>query len=235
MKRALVVGNSDGIGLAVTRALLDQGYAVAGISRRAAPIDHPHYVHHVQDVSGAAYRDLLSGILARDPELSVCIYCVGIGDPLSLDNLAFETKVFDVNLMSAAVTTELVLGHMIQKDAGHFIGLSSIADALTSAEGAELLRIQGRAVALLGGPRPCVAQAQREAHQCALRLCRHQDGEERQQAVPHDGRAGVCRDPACNRETKTSRDQAALDGGAGVDPGRRDAPAYRGLVSVTAP
>jgi len=134
MKRALVVGNSDGIGLAVTRALLDQGYAVAGISRRAAPIDHPHYVHHVQDVSGAAYRDLLSGILARHPELGVCIYCVGIGDRLSLDNLAHETKVFDVNLTPAVVTTELVLGHMIQKDAGHFIGLSSIADALTSAE-----------------------------------------------------------------------------------------------------
>ena len=134
MKRALVVGNSDGIGLEVTRALLDQGYAVAGISRRAAPIDHPHYAHHVQDVSGAAYRDLLSGILARDPELGVCIYCVGIGDRLSLDNLAHETKVFDVNLTPAVVTTELVLGHMIGKDAGHFIGLSSIADALTSAE-----------------------------------------------------------------------------------------------------
>ena len=86
MKRALVVGNSAGIGLAVTRALLDKGYAVAGISRRAAPIDHAYYVHHVQDVSGAAYRDLLSGIMARDPELSVCIYCVGIGDPLRLDN-----------------------------------------------------------------------------------------------------------------------------------------------------
>jgi NAD(P)-dependent dehydrogenase (short-subunit alcohol dehydrogenase family) len=135
MKRALVVGNSDGIGLAVTRALLDQGYAVEGISRRAAPVDHPHYVHHVQDVSGAGYRELLSGLLSRNPDLSVCIYCVGIGDPLSLDNLAFETKVFDVNLTSAVVTTELVLGHMIEKDAGHFIGLSSIADALTSAEG----------------------------------------------------------------------------------------------------
>jgi short-subunit dehydrogenase len=134
MKHALVVGNSDGIGLAVTRALLDRGYAVAGISRRAAPIDHPHYAHHVQDVAGVGYRDLLAGLLGRDPDLNVCIYCVGIGDPLNLDNLAFETKVFDVNLTSAVVTTELVLGHMIETDAGHFIGLSSIADALTSAE-----------------------------------------------------------------------------------------------------
>src|SRR5688572_27594273 len=101
MKRALVVGNSDGIGLAVTRALLDRGYAVAGISRRAAPIDHPNYVHHIQDVAEPTYRDLLAEVLARHPDLSVCIYCAGIGDRLDLGNLAFETKVFQVNLMAA--------------------------------------------------------------------------------------------------------------------------------------
>jgi NAD(P)-dependent dehydrogenase (short-subunit alcohol dehydrogenase family) len=134
MKRAFVIGNSDGIGLAVTRALLAQDYAVVGISRRVAPIEHAQYVHFAQDISGAAYRDLLSDILARYPDMSVCIFCVGIGDRLNLDNLAFETKVFEVNLMSAVVTTELVIGHMIRNDAGHFIGLSSIADVLTSAD-----------------------------------------------------------------------------------------------------
>jgi short-subunit dehydrogenase len=135
MKRALVVGNSDGIGLAVTRALLDRGYAVAGISRRAAPIDHPNYVHHIQDVAEPTYRDLLAEVLAHHPDLSVCVYCAGIGDRLDLGNLAFETKVFQVNLMAAVATTELVLGQMIRNDAGHFIGLSSIADVLTSATG----------------------------------------------------------------------------------------------------
>src|SRR5262245_31078524 len=98
MKRALIVGSWDGIRLRVTRALLHQGYAVAGISRRAAPIDHPHYAHHIQDVSGAGYRDLLSDLLARDPDLSVCVYCVGIGGQLNLDDLAHETRVFDVNV-----------------------------------------------------------------------------------------------------------------------------------------
>jgi len=135
MKSALVVGNSDGIGLAVTRALLEQGYAVTGISRRVAPIEHAHYEHHVQDVAEPSYRDRLADILARHPDLSVCIYCAGIGDQLDLGNLAFETKVFQVNLMAAVDTTELVLGQMIRNDAGHFIGLSSIADVLTSATG----------------------------------------------------------------------------------------------------
>jgi short-subunit dehydrogenase len=134
MKRALVVGNSDGIGLAVTRALLQRGYAVVGISRRASPVEHAHYVHFVQDVAEAAYRDLLLEVLARYPDVGTCIYCAGIGDRLDLDNLAFETRVFQVNLMAAVVTTELVLGHMLHNDTGHFIGLSSIADAITSAD-----------------------------------------------------------------------------------------------------
>jgi short-subunit dehydrogenase len=134
MKCALVIGNSDGIGLAVTRALLRQDYAVVGVSKRAAPIEHEHYRHFIQDVTEPAYRDLLSEILARHPDLNVCIYCAGIGDRLALGNLAFETRVFQVNLMAAVVTTELVLGQMIRNDEGHFIGLSSLADAITSAD-----------------------------------------------------------------------------------------------------
>ena len=90
---ALVVGNSDGIGLALTRALLARGYQVTGISKRAAPIDHPSYQHFISDVADPEYRELLQTILADGPELRLCIYCAGIGAPLDFANLAFETRV----------------------------------------------------------------------------------------------------------------------------------------------
>jgi NAD(P)-dependent dehydrogenase (short-subunit alcohol dehydrogenase family) len=131
---ALLIGNSDGIGLALTRRLLGRGYRVTGISKSAAPIDHPEYQHFVQDVTGPAYRALLQTILAGQSGLDLCVYCAGIGGPLDFANLAFQTRVFEVNLMAAVVTTELVLDHMIKNGSGHFIGLSSIADGLTSAE-----------------------------------------------------------------------------------------------------
>jgi NAD(P)-dependent dehydrogenase (short-subunit alcohol dehydrogenase family) len=133
-KQALVVGSSDGIGLATVRALLQQDYCVIGVSRRAAPIEHPRYRHIGQDVTDARYRAVLGDILRDHPDLALCIYCAGIGDDLNLDNLASETRVFEVNLMAAVVTTELVLGQMLARDTGHFIGLSSIADVLVSAE-----------------------------------------------------------------------------------------------------
>jgi NAD(P)-dependent dehydrogenase (short-subunit alcohol dehydrogenase family) len=130
---ALVIGNSDGIGLALTRRLLAQGYQVTGLSKSTASIDHPSYQHFVRDVTDPEYRVLLRGILAERPELNLCVYCAGIGGLLNLADLAFETRVFEVNLMAAVVTTELVLDHMIKKGSGHFVGLSSIADSLTSA------------------------------------------------------------------------------------------------------
>ncbi len=133
-QHALVIGNSDGIGLATTRALLARGAMVTGISRRPAPIDHPQYEHIVQDVAEPAFRDILAGHLRHQPDIDLCVYSAGIGTDLDLENLASETRTFAVNVMGAVTATEIVLGHMIARDHGHFIGLSSTADVLWSAQ-----------------------------------------------------------------------------------------------------
>ena len=40
-RRVLVIGNSDGIGLALTRRLLAEGWTVTGLSRSTSPIEDP--------------------------------------------------------------------------------------------------------------------------------------------------------------------------------------------------
>jgi NAD(P)-dependent dehydrogenase (short-subunit alcohol dehydrogenase family) len=127
-KSALIIGNSDGIGLALTRRLLDLGWSVTGLSRSASPINQPAYNHAVVDVTSNDYLDILSEQTADPPELSA--YCAGIGEPLDLDNLQIERKVFEVNLMGAVRTLELVLPAMHRRGGGHVIVLSSIADVL---------------------------------------------------------------------------------------------------------
>jgi short-subunit dehydrogenase len=52
---------------------------------------------------------------------------------LDLDQLSNETRTFEVNLMAAVITTEIVVRAMITKGHGHFIGLSSLADDLIQA------------------------------------------------------------------------------------------------------
>ena len=48
---ALVTGTSSGIGAAVARQLVDRGWTVVGVSRRAAAIEHPRYTHVTFDLA----------------------------------------------------------------------------------------------------------------------------------------------------------------------------------------
>jgi len=132
MKRACIVGSSDGIGLSTVRALLADGWQVTGISRSESPIVDRHYAHFQCDVATREYRELLQG-LARQA-FDAVIYCVGIGERLSLDDLQRETRIFEVNLLAAVATASSVLPPMLAAKRGHLVVLSSLADGLVSAE-----------------------------------------------------------------------------------------------------
>src|SRR4051794_22270864 len=108
MPRALVVGASDGIGLAVARALVDAGWDVLSVSRRASSIEHARHRSVVLDVRDAAYRkELAAALEGHEPD--VCIYCAGIGDVLDVTTMQPEHDVFAVNLLGAVATGEVVL------------------------------------------------------------------------------------------------------------------------------
>jgi NAD(P)-dependent dehydrogenase (short-subunit alcohol dehydrogenase family) len=133
---ALVIGNSDGIGLALTRRLLADGVAVLGVSRRPAPIDSPRYRHLVIDVSAADYRERLAAFLDQSTTtpLSLCVYAAGIGELLDGADLTAETQVFRVYLLGAVETIAVVVPRFEAAGGGHFIGLSSLGDELRSAQ-----------------------------------------------------------------------------------------------------
>jgi short-subunit dehydrogenase len=135
MKRtAIIIGNSDGIGLAATRELLNQGWKVTGVSRSASPVDHPDYQHNQKKVQDADYQDTLKKIVRDDHEIDLCLYCVGIGDLLDPLNMEFEVEVVEVNLLGMVKTAAEVIPGMVRRKSGHFIGLSSLADEMLSPE-----------------------------------------------------------------------------------------------------
>ncbi|MEL6181644.1 MAG: SDR family NAD(P)-dependent oxidoreductase [Myxococcota bacterium] len=133
----LILGNSDGIGLAATYLLLDEGHTVVSVSR--SPLSDPtlaERVHHTSmDVTDPAYPDHLDHLLDTHGPFEACVWCVGIGTPLNLDEpnvLAAERRTFEVNLMAAVHTIERVLPTMLAQQQGHIIVLSSQADRLVS-------------------------------------------------------------------------------------------------------
>ncbi|WP_431915986.1 SDR family NAD(P)-dependent oxidoreductase [Micromonospora wenchangensis] len=131
-RRAIVVGNSDGVGLALTRQLVADGWTVAGVSRSGSDLTAPGYTHHVADVTGDAYRTVLAGALDRLGGVDVCVYAAGVGEFFDLGDLAAQTRALEVNLIGAARTVEVVVPAMVAGGGGHLVGLSSLADAAPS-------------------------------------------------------------------------------------------------------
>ena len=128
-RHALIIGNSDGIGLHSTRRLLDRGWQITGVSRRASPITHARYQHHVLDVSDRDYVEKLRAILGSAP-VDTCIYCAGIGGPPDPRDLRSDVQVFEVNLMGALRTAQVIVPAMVAAGGGHLVVLSSQADVL---------------------------------------------------------------------------------------------------------
>ncbi|MEU7961682.1 SDR family NAD(P)-dependent oxidoreductase [Micromonospora humida] len=133
-RRAVVVGNSDGVGLALTRQLVAAGWTVAGVSRSGSDLTAPGYTHHVADVTGDTYRTVLAGAVDRLGGVDVCIYAAGVGEFFDLGDLAAQTRALEVNLIGAARTVEVVVPAMVAGGGGHLVGLSSLADAAPSAQ-----------------------------------------------------------------------------------------------------
>jgi short-subunit dehydrogenase len=121
------------MGLATTKRLLAGGWSIIGVSRSASPIDSPAYRHQVLDVGDSRYPELV-GELVRDVPLDLCIYFVGIGEFLDLADMSGEARVIDVNLTGMVRTAAAVIPQMVSRGQGHFIGVSSMADELLSAE-----------------------------------------------------------------------------------------------------
>lgn len=61
MKKVLITGNSSGLGLAFTQALLDEGAQVFGCSRRGCPLEHPNL--HDARLDFADVDSVASGLL----------------------------------------------------------------------------------------------------------------------------------------------------------------------------
>ncbi|MBN1945941.1 MAG: SDR family NAD(P)-dependent oxidoreductase [Bradymonadales bacterium] len=130
---ALLIGNSDGIGLATTRRLLSEGWSAIGVSRSDSPVESASYTHHVSDVTSLQYVRLLDR-LAGDQLIDLCIYFAGIGEPIDLADMSAEVRVIEVNLLGLVRTCAGVIPGMVKRSRGHFIGISSLADELLSAE-----------------------------------------------------------------------------------------------------
>ncbi len=122
----LVIGNSDGIGAAITKQLLAAGDRVIGASRRHLSVAG-NYEHHVIDVTTAAFSPLLATLLNQNPDLRTVIHCAAVGSQYSSEDLSRERGCFDTNLISVVEMIATVTPKW-REQGGHVVVLSSMAD-----------------------------------------------------------------------------------------------------------
>jgi len=133
-KKALIIGNSDGIGLSITKELLQREWKIVGISRSKSPIEDPSYKHFVAEVQQEEYTEKLKSILQNEGPVDLCIYCAGIGELLDVTKMENDIMVFEVNLIGVVKTAACVVPMMVKRGTGHFMGLSSVADRMLSSD-----------------------------------------------------------------------------------------------------
>jgi NAD(P)-dependent dehydrogenase (short-subunit alcohol dehydrogenase family) len=132
-KIALVTGADGGLGTHVTRALLDSGATVIGVSRNArqSNSDTPSFVAVVADLSSAeTAKTTVDGIAARFGRLDILAHLVGGftgGKTIAETDVATFQRMFDLNLNSAFYVLCAVVPHMRRAGSGRIIAIGSRA------------------------------------------------------------------------------------------------------------
>lgn len=130
---ALVTGANGGLGIYVTKALLDAEFMVIGLSPKIqhSDFDHPHFTALPSTLDSLdAAKKALETIIAHFERIDVLAHLVGgfaggktIADT---DDATFQ-RMFDVNLNSAFHILRAVIPHMRKAGSGRIIAIGSRA------------------------------------------------------------------------------------------------------------
>jgi short-subunit dehydrogenase len=139
-RRALITGASSGIGLAISRRLLEQGYEVTGISRRGqtdAP-GHENFHPEVIDLDDLdALETRLKTILgARDFDCFIHAAGQGYFGSIEQFSVAQIEKSMRVNLTSGMVICRSLLPGLRRRGAGRIVFIGSEAALQAGRKGA---------------------------------------------------------------------------------------------------
>lgn len=135
---AIVTGAASGLGLAISKKLIQQGANVAllDINQKALTEAFNTYGEnaaiYVVDITRQDIIDeTVNQVIKTWQQIDILINCAGItGITNSLTHKVCTSdlqKVFDLNFMSSFFTSKAVLPHMLEKNYGRILHMSSVA------------------------------------------------------------------------------------------------------------
>ena len=138
MKTALITGTSSGLGLALTKMLLESGYKVTATMRDVTKKDAlitatasrgEHLAIRKLDVTQPdTITACVNEIIDTDGHLDVLINNAGLGFAKTTEHASEEEiqNILDINFLGVVRCTKAVLPIMRQQKSGHIINISSV-------------------------------------------------------------------------------------------------------------
>jgi len=154
MMPTLIIGNGDGIGLALTNRLLGDGAEVVGVSRRPLEVLGDRHSQRTIDVLDPRFPELIAKLVAEAGPIHTLVYCAGIGEPFETSGVDRDGDIVRVNLAGLADAVRAVLPAMRARGEGRIVGVSSIGDRATPSAPAYGASKAGMTAYLLGLRRP---------------------------------------------------------------------------------
>lgn len=135
MKKALVIGGSSGIGLAISKNLIDKGYYIDILSRREPEkniLPEGQYEHFYFDMLDLD-EDFISS-LAKDPDISLLMITAGIGRVADFEyfHTAEINQIMTVNATSTIRILRLFYDRIKGKDSFYCGVMGSISGLMSS-------------------------------------------------------------------------------------------------------
>jgi NAD(P)-dependent dehydrogenase (short-subunit alcohol dehydrogenase family) len=128
-KTAIVTGGSAGIGASVCKALLDSGYEVISLARRAGELSSPKFTHITIDLTDQTATADVARDLARSRPASTIIHNAGAVREKALEDASLEdlTALFNLHMAAGFSLVQANLAHMKAGQFGRIVLVSTRA------------------------------------------------------------------------------------------------------------
>ncbi len=131
---AIVTGGSSGLGLSISKALLESGAQVVVLDLKNHPDLEKHSAAHfiIADVTNEEkLKEAVNSIWNQFGRIDILVNSAGITDKTNFKSHETSTedlrRVFEINFMGSYFTSKQVLPYMLKKNYGRILHIASIA------------------------------------------------------------------------------------------------------------